>query len=95
MNKSIVVQCDEGPLTHAQLTAHSAYIDVEYGKRVVVPVPRFLAVTKLTLWFSEFPELKALHDGVGWNVEALHKFIQSPKPESPPPGRVFCRKRVS
>lgn len=67
MSSATIFQCQRADYDteHAAVLAFPDRLEVMYGRLVD---GRFSTVTKEILRFDQHPELKFIHDGIGWNV---------------------------
>ncbi len=70
----ITVIRDRAIATCARLTWLDYGLRIEWGYRRVF---NFHPATVEVLLFTEYPELEALYDGVGWDLDELSSFLRS------------------
>lgn len=71
--KAIVLDCKRDGTTHVRLTYSPHAIYLEYGALIQ---HLFKSEYFETLYFDEFPELKSIHDGLGWIWEEVWSLIE-------------------
>lgn len=67
--RTIIVQVERNSSSYAKLEITDNFLWVRYGN--LIGDAQWETVTQETLAIGEYPELATLHDGVGWNPEAL------------------------
>ncbi len=60
--------------THARLTWQDYGLRIEWGS---TKRRNFSPVSIEVLPFNEYPELRELHDGIGWNLDELRRLLDN------------------
>jgi hypothetical protein len=71
--RTLIVQCKRQASDYARLSLSASYLIIEYG--IYITDDQFKVIDTETLWLQEFPELRTLHDGRGWNIEAVFSTV--------------------
>lgn len=72
--KVLIAQCQREVTDHIRLVLCSDRLQIAYG--VLNVLAQFQPINRETLYFEEFPELRALHDGYGWIWEEVWNLVR-------------------
>lgn len=83
-DRSIMLTYDHPQISHVKLTYQLSNFGlcIKFGKSIwgvydSIPRVQFVVLAEMFLHFKEYPELKELHDGYGWNMDALTLFHEA------------------